>query len=44
MAVQGDSLFNLNVMIAMYYFNIKQPEEYLKRAEQAHVKHLLDYA
>ncbi|OJV87710.1 MAG: hypothetical protein BGO34_10865 [Bacteroidia bacterium 44-10] len=34
MAVQGDYLFNLNVMIAMYYFNIKQPEKYLKRAEQ----------
>lgn len=44
MAVQGDYLFNLNVMIAMYYFNIKQPEKYLKRAEQEHIKQLLDYA
>jgi plasmid maintenance system antidote protein VapI len=44
MAIQGDYLFNLNVMIALYYFNIRQPEKYLKRAERKHIKQLLDYA
>ena len=44
MAVQGDYLFSLNVMIALYYFGIKQPERYLKRVEREHLKHLLDYA
>ena len=44
MAVQGDYLFNLNVMIALYYFGIKQPEKYLRRVEREHLKHLLDYA
>lgn len=40
MAVQGDYLFNLNVMIALYYFDIKQPEKYLKRVEREHVNKL----
>jgi hypothetical protein len=44
MAVQGDYLFNLNVMVAMYYFNIRQPEKYLKRAEREHIKQQLSYA
>ena len=44
LAIQGDYLFNLNVMIALYYFGIKQPEKYLKRVEREHIKHLLDYA
>ena len=38
MAVQGDYLFRLNVMIAMYYFGIKNPERYLHRAEKEHIK------
>jgi plasmid maintenance system antidote protein VapI len=44
MAVQGDYLFNLNVMIALYYFDIRQPEKYLKRIERKHIKQQLDYA
>ena len=44
MAVQGDYLFNLNVMIALYYFDIKQPEKYLRQVERKHLKQLLSYA
>jgi len=44
LAVQGDYLFNLNVMIALYYFDIKQPEKYLKRLEREHIKHQVTYA
>lgn len=44
MAIQGDYLFNLNVMIALYYFDIRQPEKYLKRIEREHLKHILKYA
>lgn len=44
MAIQGDYLFNLNVMIALYYFNIKQPEKFLKKVEQKHIKNLLTHA
>lgn len=44
LAIQGDYLFNLNVMIALYYFDIKQPEKYLKRVEREHIKQLLTYA
>jgi plasmid maintenance system antidote protein VapI len=44
MAIQGDYLFNLNVMIALYYFDIKQPEKYLKRVEREHLKHILNNA
>ena len=40
MAVQGDYLFDLNVMIALYYFDIKQPEKYLRRVEKKHIKKL----
>jgi hypothetical protein len=38
MAIQGDYLFDLNVMIALYYFDIKQPEKYLKSLERKHIK------
>ncbi len=38
MAIQGDYLFSLNVMIAMFYFDIKQPEKYLRRIEREHLK------
>lgn len=44
MVIQGDYLFNLNVMIALYYFNIRQPEKYLKRIEREHLKQQLNYA
>lgn len=44
LAVQGDYLFNLNVMIALYYFNIKQPEKFLHRIEKEHIKQQLKYA
>lgn len=40
MAIQGDYLFNLNVMIALYYFDIRLPEKYLKRIEREHIRHL----
>ncbi|MDR0955306.1 MAG: helix-turn-helix domain-containing protein [Rikenellaceae bacterium] len=44
MAVQGDYLFNLNVMIALYYFDIRQPEKYLRRVEREYIKQRLGYA
>ncbi len=44
MAIQGDYLFNLNVMIALYFFNIKHPEKYLRQIEREHVKKIADYA
>ena len=44
MAIQGDYLFDLNVMIAMLYFGIKQPERYLKRIEREHLNQLLGNA
>lgn len=44
LAIQGDYLFNLNVMIALYYFNIRKPEEYLHRIEREHIKKLLNHA
>ena len=44
LAVQGDYLFNLNVMIALYYFDIRQPEKYLKQLEREHIKHQVTHA
>ena len=44
MVIQGDYLFNLNVMIALYYFDIERPEKYLKRVEREHLRQQLDYA
>ncbi len=44
MSIQGDYFFDLNVMIAMLYFGIKQPERYLKRIEQEHLNQLLGNA
>jgi plasmid maintenance system antidote protein VapI len=41
MAVQGDYLSQLNVMIALYYFNIKDPEKYLLRIGQEHIRNQL---
>ncbi|MHC1689254.1 MAG: transcriptional regulator [Bacteroidales bacterium] len=44
LAVQGDYLFNLNVMIALYYFDIRQPEKYLKQLEREHIKQQVTHA
>lgn len=44
MAIQGDYLFNLNILIALYYFDIRQPEKYLKRVEREHFKQILNHA
>ena len=38
MAIQGEYMQMLNIMIAMYYFGIKEPEKYLKRVEQQHIR------
>ena len=40
MAVQGEYLFDLNVMIALYFFHIRKPEAYLRRQEMLHLKKL----
>lgn len=37
MAIQGEYMQMLNIMIAMYYFGIKEPEKYLARVEQQHI-------
>lgn len=44
MAISGDYLFDLNVMIAIYYFNIKKPEAFLRQQERKHLKKLLQNA
>lgn len=44
MAVQGTYLQGLNVMIALYYFNIKHPEHYLQRVEREHIHKMTSYA
>lgn len=41
MAIQGEYMQMLNIMIAMYYFGIKEPEKYLARIEKQHVRNLL---
>ena len=41
MAIQGEYMQMLNIMIAMYYFNIKEPEKYLARLEKIHINNLL---
>lgn len=38
LAIQGDYLYDLNVMIALYYFDIKNPERYLKYIENEHFR------
>ena len=37
LAIQGEYMQMLNIMIAMYYFGIKEPEKYLTRVEQQHI-------
>ena len=44
MAVQGEYLFDLNVMIALYFFHIRKPEAYLRRQETLHLNKLTRYA
>lgn len=44
MAVQGEYLFDLNVMIALVFFHIKKPEEYIRRQELLHLKKLTHHA
>lgn len=44
MIVQGDYLFSLNVMIAQYYFNIKEPEKYIRRIEKYHLEKRMSHA
>jgi len=39
-----DYLFNLNVMIALYYFDIKRPEKYLRQVERKHLNKIVDDA
>ncbi len=38
MAGQGAYLYSLNMMIAQYYFNIKNPEAFLRRKELQQMK------
>ena len=41
MAIQGEYMQMLNIMIAMYYFGIKEPEKYLVKVERQHINNLL---
>lgn len=41
LAIQGEYMLMLNVMIAMYYFGIKEPENYLAKVERRHINKLL---
>jgi addiction module HigA family antidote len=44
MAIQGEYMQRLNILIAMYYFDIKEPEKYLAKAEKQHINNLLKIA
>lgn len=37
MAIQGEYMQCINIMIAMYYFGIKKPEKYLAKVEKQHI-------
>lgn len=41
LAIQGEYMQMLNVMIAIYYFGIKEPEKYLSKVEKRHINNLL---
>lgn len=43
-AVQGEHMRGLNVMMAMYFFGIKRPERYLDRIEDEYFRKLMAYA
>jgi len=40
LACQGEYLQNLNMMIAQYYFGIREPEDYLRRKEISHIRRM----
>lgn len=44
LACQGEHMQDLNVMMAMYFFGIKKPEQYLRRLEYRYFKSLESYA
>lgn len=44
MACQGEYLHSLNMMIAQYYFNIKNPRRFLHKQEMARIKQLTNNA
>ena len=44
MANQGEYMQMLNIMIAMYYFGIKEPEKYLAKVEKQHINNLLKHS
>lgn len=44
LACQGEYFHDLNVLMAMYFFNVKKPERYLKRLEYNYFKSLERYA
>ena len=44
MAGQGAYLYSFNMMIAQYYFNIRNPKAFLRRKELEHVKKMTEYA
>ena len=41
LAIQGEYMQMLNIMIAMYYFGIKEPEKYLAKVERQHINNIL---
>ena len=41
MAIQGEYKQMLNIMIAMFYFGIKEPEKYLEKVEKQYINKLL---
>ena len=41
---EGELMKMLNIMIAMYYFGIQNPEKYLARIEREHINKLLKHA
>lgn len=43
-AIQGEHLYNLNILMSMYFFGIMNPEKYLEGIERKHIKKLLAYA
>jgi hypothetical protein len=43
MAIQGDHMLEINILIASKYFGIKEPKKYLARAEQMQNNKLLKY-
>lgn len=40
MAIQGEYMKRLNIMIAIYYFGIRNPEKYLAKIERRHLDNI----